>query len=588
MVAMARDARSERTRLALFVAGQRWRRFFTHLTANPLYRWRLALQVPERLLIAPQDLRTGDPTLASEIYAGRFAFAGKVVAVDGRSPFELPPPSREWAEILLGFGWLRHLRAAGTAIARQNARSLVDDWIELQGGFHPLGWEPEIVARRIVSWITQSPLILQDADHAFYRKFLRSLVRQVRYLRRTAHETRDGYPRLLASVALSFAGLCIADQSRLLRAAARRLAEELDRQVLPDGGHISRNPGVLIEILLDLLPLRQAFEACNVPPPPPLQNAIDRVMPMLRFFRHGDGAFAHFNGMGATPADLLATVLAYDDARGAPVANAAYSGYQRLEAAKSLIIADTGRPPPFTVSYDAHAGCLSFEFSVGRNRVIVNCGMPVNNRDAWRQAARATAAHSTVTFNDTSSCRFMVGEAFTRFLGTPIISGPNEVKVVRTERDGAHMCRASHDGYAERFEVMHQRSWRLANDGSRLDGEDVFFGANGEEIPQGAPDLYAIRFHLHPSVKASRRADGRSVLLLLPGNESWLFTTSALQVDLEESVYLSALDGPRRTDQIVIPGRAQRVPRVVWTMIRAESAAAGERRSDLPEPQLPL
>jgi uncharacterized heparinase superfamily protein len=587
-MAMARDARAERTRLALFLAGQRWRRFFTRLTANPLYRWRVALQVPERLLIAPQDLRTGDPTLASEIYAGRFAFGGKSIAVDGRSPFEIDPPSRDWAEALLGFAWLRHLRAAGTAIARQNARSLVDDWIALQGSFHPLGWDPDIVARRIVSWITQSPLILQDADHAFYRRFLRSLVRQVRYLKRTARETRDGYPRLLAAVALAFAGLCIADQARLLRAASRRLAEELDRQILPDGGHISRNPGILIEILLDLLPLRQAYEACNVPPPPALQNAIDRIMPMLRFFRHGDGAFAHFNGMGPTPADLLATVLAYDDARGAPVANAAHSGYQRLEAGHSLVIADAGKPPAFTVSYDAHAGCLSFEFSTGKNRVIVNCGMPVTNRDAWRQAARATAAHSTVTFNDTSSCRFLVGDTFSRFVGIPVISGPHDVKVTRTEREGAHLCRASHDGYGERFSIVHQRSWRLANDGTRLDGEDVFVGVDSEDIPQGVPDLYAIRFHLHPAVKASRRADGRSVLLVLPNNDSWLFTTSALQVDVEESVYLSAIDGPRRTSQIVIPGRAHRVPRVVWTLIRAEAPGTGERRTDLPMPELPL
>jgi len=49
-------------------------------------------------------------------------------------------------------------------------------------------------------------LILQDADHAFYRAFLKSLTRQVRYLRRAMGETRDGYPRLLATVALTFAG----------------------------------------------------------------------------------------------------------------------------------------------------------------------------------------------------------------------------------------------------------------------------------------------------------------------------------------------------------------------------------------------
>src|SRR4029079_11926514 len=136
------------------------------------------------------------------------------------------------------------------------------------------------------------------------------------------------------------------------------------RQVLPDGGHASRNPGALVELLLDLLPLRQAFAARNVPPPPALNNAIDRMMPMLRFFRHGDGNFALFNGMGPTRSDLLSTILAYDDARGTPVSNAAHSGYQRREAGGSFVIMHTGPPPPMPASQEAHAGCLSFELSV--------------------------------------------------------------------------------------------------------------------------------------------------------------------------------------------------------------------------------
>ena len=119
----------------------------------------------DRLLIAPQDLRTADPTRASEIYAGRFAFAGKIVICDGRSPFEIEPPSEEWADQLLGFGWLRHLRAAESAITRANARALVDEWISLQGAFDTVdGWRPDLVARRIISWLSQAPLVLHDAD----------------------------------------------------------------------------------------------------------------------------------------------------------------------------------------------------------------------------------------------------------------------------------------------------------------------------------------------------------------------------------------------------------------------------------------
>jgi uncharacterized heparinase superfamily protein len=587
---MSREVLAERMRLARFAAGHGWRRFVIRLTANPRYRWRFGLSVPERLLIAPQDLRTGDPTLASEFYSGRFVFAGKIVATDGRSPFEMPPPSREWEHELLGFGWLRHLRAAGTSIAQVNARALVSDWIALQGTSHAIGWEPEIVARRVISWLTQAPLILEGADHAFYRSFLKSLARQVRYLRRTLVDTRDGYPRLLATIALTFAGLCIEGETRLLKLSARRLASELNRQILPDGGHVSRNPGVLIDLLIDLLPLRQSFDARNVPPPSALLNAIDRMMPMLRFFRHRDGAFAQFNGMGATPSDLLATVLAYDDARGAPVANAPHSGFQRMEAGESVVIADTGAPPAMMQSHEAHAGCLSFEFSHGRARIVVNCGMPASSREAWRPAARATAAHSTVTINETSSCRFLSGPTYNRLMGVPIVEGPSIVRASRGERDGAQLVRATHDGYAPRFGLLHQRSWRLAADGGRLDGEDVFFTADGQTVPADTPDVFEIRFHLHPHVKASRRTDGSSVLLVLPTKESWLFSAPNMQVEVEESVFLSATDGPRRTSQIVIADEVRALPRVVWTFIRAPQAPREKEReqAETVGPKLPL
>src|SRR5690242_19279536 len=334
---MSRALIADRLRLSWFAL----RRGLYHVLARLLTHRFAWLPLPgksERLVIAPQDLRTSDPTRASEIYAGRFAFSGKIVICDGRSPFEMVPPSEEWAEVLLGFGWLRHLRAADTNITRANARSLVDEWITLLGPWNALAWRPEIVARRIISWLTHAPVILDDADVRFYRRFLRMLVRQVRFLRLTAATTRAGTPRLQARIALAYAALCMSKQIRHLRRATNRLVQEIESQVLPDGGHITRNPGALIELLLDLMPLSQAYTARNVSPPSALLNAIDRMMPMLRFFRHTDGTFGLFNGMGPTPPDLLATILAYDDARGTPVNNAPYSGYQRIECGASVLL----------------------------------------------------------------------------------------------------------------------------------------------------------------------------------------------------------------------------------------------------------
>jgi uncharacterized heparinase superfamily protein len=535
----------------------------------------------DRLVIAPQDLRTADPTRAAEIYSGRFAFAGKIVICDGRSPFEMIEPSAEWSEILLGFGWLRHLRAADTPITRANARALVDEWINLQGSWNAVPWQPEILSRRIMSWLTQATLILDDADMQFYRRFLRCLTRQVQFLRSTAKDAPDGVPRLQAHIALTYAALSISSQIRHLPKVTRQLVSDLERQVLPDGGHASRNPGALIEVLLDLLPLRQAYTARNMAPPAALINAIDRMMPMLRFFRHGDGAFALFNGMGPTPPDLLATLIAYDDAHGTPVANAVHSGYQRIEAENTVLIMDTGRAAPTEMSREAGAGCLSFEFSAKTQRVVVNCGMTATGKENWREFSRSTAAHSTVTFNGVSSCRFKDGRL--------IASGPSRVAVDREfENDGTVIVRASHDGYAGRFSVIHQRTLVISPDGNRIDGEDLFLAAKGDVIPAKVPDEFVVRFHLHPAIRATRVADGHGVMLVLPNRDLWNFHTYEDVVDLEDGAYLGGQDGPRRTFQIVIRGKARQAPRVRWTFLHTPPAARPSRVLREQAPELPL
>jgi uncharacterized heparinase superfamily protein len=569
------------------------RRGLCHLSgriaSHPLARFPFWSRAGERLLIAPQDLRTADPTRASEIYSGRYAFAGKVVICDGRSPFDMQPPSEEWAETLQGFGWLRHLRAAESTITRANARALVEEWIGLQGRYHPIAWQPETVGRRLISWLAQATLILDDADFRFYRRFLRNLIRQVRYLRHTAGQTRDGVPRLQARIALVYAALCMAGQARHLRRATRNLVHELERQILPDGGHISRNPNALLELLLDLLPLSQTFSARNVSPPSAILNAIDRMMPMLRFFRHSDGAFALFNGMGPTWPELLATILAYDDARGTPVSNAAHSGYQRLEAGLSVVLMDTGCPPPIDLSADAHAGCLSFELSSKYQRIVVNCGLPATSRENWRQVARATAAHSTAVLNDASSCEFLENSSFKRLFGMPIVRGPTHVPVTREQQDdGALLLRTAHDGYVKRFGIVHHRTLILSGDGSRLDGEDVFLPPDGSLLPNHALDEFAIRFHLHPGVKANLLSDGHGAILTMPNREVWHFHAPEDQVDLAESVYLAAPDGPRRTQQIVISGQARKISRVNWNFSHAPQPSPTTRRGRASDPELPL
>ena len=544
----------------------------------------------DRLIIAPHDLRTADATRAAEIYAGRFVFAGKIVTCHGRSIFDLEPPSEDWEVALLGFGWLRHLRAADTALTRANARALVDDWLSNQSHKRPVARRADVLARRVISLLSQAPLVLGDTDGKFYRRYLRGLTREIRYLRYAMIDNPDGVPRLQVLIALCYASLCLANQSGHIRAAARKLSDELQRQILPDGGHISRNPVALIELLIDLLPLRQTFAARNIAPPPALLNAIDRMMPMLRFFRHGDGSFALFNGMSSAPSDVLATLLAYDDAHGAPMASMPHTGFQRLDAGNTTIIMDTGPAPPPSVSQDAHASCLSFELSSGTSRIVINCGMPSTGRDNWRSFARGTPAHSTLTYHDASCCQFVEFSAVKRLLqGAPIVSGPTNVESYREEVANGELLTTSHDGYLDRFGIVHRRVLMLSRDGVRLDGEDSLTPGPSGRIKGNETD-YALRFHLHPSVKASRLSDARGVMLVLPNRDVWTFEALDDRVDLEDSVFLAGNDGPRRTAQIVVRQDLRHAPSVRWSFARsaASASATTARRNARREPELPL
>ncbi|MEJ8574872.1 heparinase II/III family protein [Microbaculum marinum] len=581
---MAGIALGDRVRIGTILAGHQLRSMLTGAYAGPFSRWRLSGGAPDRLTVAPHDLRTADPTIAEDFYSGRYALAGSVVDIGGNSPFTIDPPSAEWQRALHGFGWLRHMRAADTELTRLHTRALIADWINEYGSYDHAVWAPEIIARRLVSWLSHSPLILRGADQAFYRRFMRSLARQVRYLARAADDAPDGTPRLICVIALCYAGLCMTGRQRLLRQSARWLDSELVRQVLPDGGHVSRNPDAIVRILLDLLPLRQTFAARDLPPSAALISAIDRMMPMLRFFRHGDGALAHFNGMGPTYPDVMATLLAYDESRGAPVLNASYSGYQRLQAADTVIIVDTGAPPPPLLSREAHAGCLSFEFSSGPDRIIVNCGVPAFGNAQWRVVSRSTAAHSTAALEDTSSCRFATSPMVLKKLGPIMLSGPRNVTVERHDAEVMALS-AGHDGYRSDFGILHERRIALSPDGGRIDGEDVFSTAAG--AGSRANPSYAVRFHLHPGVRATLTRDHSRAILAPARGEPWELYAGGADISIEESVYLGGLDGARRTDQIVVHGRARHSPRVTWRLQRLDRR---ERVAESPgEPgELPL
>ena len=114
----------------------------------------------------------------------------------------------------------------------------------------------------------------------------------------------------------------------------------------------------------------------------------------------------------------------------------------------------------------------------------------------------------------------------------------------RHDADGQTWLELSHDGYREPFGLIHRRRLYLGASGEDLRGEDRLEGA---EAP-----AFAIRFHLHPQVKASLAQGGGAVLLQLPKGGGWRFRAAGAALAVEPSVYLGFDGQIRRSQQIVL------------------------------------
>jgi uncharacterized heparinase superfamily protein len=528
--------------------------------ATRLYDLTLAGKAPADLA-RPLAVRwPGDAARGAALVGGEFRFAGE--AMRGRSPFAgAGAASERFLAEAHGFEFLADLSAHGGAAARDAARTQVRAWLEANARWSPLAWRADVVGTRLAAWIAYWDELVPPApaEDALRRAMLSSLVRQTRHLARVAATELPGAARLRAVKGLVFAALALGHGARKVEAALALLERELPLQLKPDGGHVERSPAVQLAALQDLVDIRTALRAAQVPLPAGLQSAIDRMAPMLRFFRHGDGRLAQFNGTAEGFGPILDLVLSRAEAKGKPPASAPHSGFQRLQAGKTLVIVDTGAPPPRGLDDKAHAGTLAFEMSHGRERLIVNCGSYAGPAAEWARAARATAAHSTLVVADTNSSELRADGSFGR--------RPERIHCERQEEDGSQWVSASHDGYRQRFGLIHARELFLSADGDDLRGEDRIEGRPGSG--------FTIRFHLHPDVDVSIIQDGDAVLLRLASGVGWRLRAQGAQLGLAESVYLGAGE-TRKTQQVVLSGHVGSQGAVVRWAIRRETRKPAE------------
>jgi uncharacterized heparinase superfamily protein len=327
---------------------------------------------------------------------------------------------------------------------------------------------------------------------------LESLTLQIDHLSKRLEYHILGNHLIANAKALCFAGIFFESNqaNRWLEKGIDLLLKQIDEQILEDGGHFELTPmyhSIILEDLLDILSLLQGCPKFN--PTQQLESKIRKVLPAmcdwLNNMTHPDGEIAFFNDsaldIAQPPMKLINFALQLgihlNAARAKETTRLKASGYINAKQSNAHLIVDVGEVGPAYQPGHAHADTLSFELSVGSQRIFVNSGTGEYGVSQRRLEQRSTPAHNTLAIDGKNSSQVWSGFRVAKR------ARPGKV-IISEEGDSTRIC-CSHDGYNTYFRrCTVRREWVLSN--SSLHITDSIDAQNS---------VCRSYFHIHPDMK---------------------------------------------------------------------------------------
>lgn len=425
----------------------------------------------------------------SQFTATRFRFLNEEQEIAAAEDWNSPALEKLW---LYNLHYFDDMTAQGASTRRAWHRQLVDRWVVENPPGTGVGWEPYPISRRVVNWVKWSL-----SGNELGVAGLHSLAVQLRYLTKRLEVHLLGNHLFANAKALCFGGIYFSGEEadRWYALGKKVIDDQLDEQILDDGGHFERSPMYHALMLEDMLDLVSFCDACGLPVNAHWRNTIVKMLGWLATMTHPDGEIAYFNDAATGIAPRTDELMDYAKRLGlglpperlsTPSGLFRESGYARIEQGGSVLFADVGSVGPDYLPGHAHAGTLSFELSFAGHRVLVNSGTSVYGSGRERQRQRGTAAHNTVRLDGQDSSEVWAGFRVARRARVfDVVCGKNTLS-------------AGHNGYGRLSgRPLHHRKWTVDSDG--LEVVDEVAGAGGH--------LAEVFFHVHPDWRPHLKDD---------------------------------------------------------------------------------
>ncbi len=414
----------------------------------------------------------------------------------------------------------------------KSLQKIIDIWMLKHSKYKRNIWESSVISKRIISWILNVDIILNNGSFYFKKNFLNSIIAQTNHLKRNIKFEKDYSKRIEILSALLLSGLVFKEYINNFNIGIKELEKLVKNYFDKDGFPLTRNPSDLIFFSKYLILCKECIKDAQQYVPEFLDMIIDKNLKCIKEILTPNNQMPLFNGgteSNLEQFDKLLDDLDYKSKNKKKI----IGGINVFNIKNNAIFFDVGEPPEKNFSKSYQSGPLSFEYYLDGKKIITNCGYGSNISSKAQLLSRLTSAQSTLTLNDTSVTKFERNKLINRVFGNSI---KNTFKVNSSDfNEDKNWIKfvASHGGYEKRFGCIHKREISIEKLDGKLMGCDEII-----KKKDGKPLNYSLRFHLYPGLTAVKTMGGNSVLIQISKNKSLIFTILNETILLEKSIFL--------------------------------------------------
>jgi len=487
------------------------------------YNRSLRTKLPEQLYFYPNPF-----LLSSFVNQKLFTFKLSKINIDTFwNDFE----SKKEKEDLNSFFWLN-------LINRKNDGSMIQQiisiWIKNNIKYKKKTWDNLNISKRILAWILNADIILNNADKDFKRIFFNSIIIQINHLKKNLNYENDPVKKIEIISAIILSGLVFKEYNSNFEIGIKVLKKTVEDFFDNDGCPVSGNIYDLVQCSKSLVLIKECCRDAQEYIPDYLDDIVDKLIDCLYSLKTPTNTNPLFNGSCEFKIDSYLEYLAGLEYKSNNIVNKINKIYV-ARGKKNLLFFDVGSPPKKKYSISYQSGPLSFEYFIDNHKIITNCGFGNKISKKAELISRLTSAQSTLCLNDSSVVKFERNSLINEAFGAAITS---TFKVFDLNVDDAAnfmTLSAKHNAYENNFNYIHQRIIKIDKKNSDLLGQDNLISVNENKK---LINMYSIRFHLYPGINAVQTFGKNSILIQIEKNKSMIFTTSGDNLILEKSIFL--------------------------------------------------